>query len=378
MDGPLNALPTVCAERALAHAETADRRVGIGGTANCREGPDRRRRRPHHLRVADLRRQRARPLRHPGRAARGARRRRRSPSRTRPSSGPARRPSTRCSARPETRGTRAARAAAPRAARRSRSRPGRCGSRPAPTWAAACARRRRSARSSACGRRRGGSRAARPSSRSTRSRSRARWRATSPTPRSCSTRWPGRIRRTRSRSQPRLSRSSRPPSSPELPARIAWSDDLGITPLEPEVRAVCRAAVERLAAAGVEIAEAHPDLGTAPETFQALRAAGFVADLGPLYETDRDRLKPEIVGNIELGLALPPVRLGEAAARPRPDHPRDGRRSCASTRSWPARPRASRRFRSTGAGSRRSTASASRATWSGFGSPRRSRSRRAP
>jgi amidase len=100
--------------------------------------------------------------------------------------------------------------------------------------------------------------------------------------------------------------------SPQLPPRIAWSDDLGITPVEPEVRAVCRAAVERLAAAGVEIVEAHPDLSTAPETFQALRAAGYVAGLGPLYETDRDRLKPEIVGNIELGLALPPARLGGA------------------------------------------------------------------
>ena len=72
------------------------------------------------------------------------------------------------------------------------------------------------------------------------------------------------------------------------------------------------AAAERLAAAGVEVVEAHPDLSTAPETFQALRAAGFVAGLGPLYDTDRDRLKPEIVGNIELGLALPPARLGEA------------------------------------------------------------------
>ena len=49
--------------------------------------------------------------------------------------------------------------------------------------------------------------------------------------------------------------------SPELPARIAWSDDLGITPVEPEVRAVCLAAIERLAAAGVGVAEAHPDLG---------------------------------------------------------------------------------------------------------------------
>jgi amidase len=98
----------------------------------------------------------------------------------------------------------------------------------------------------------------------------------------------------------------------ELPARIAWSDDLGITPVDPEVRAVCRAAVERLAGAGVEVVEARPDLGTAPDVFQALRAAGFVADLGPLYEAARDRLKPEIVWNVELGLAQAPERLGWA------------------------------------------------------------------
>jgi amidase len=99
---------------------------------------------------------------------------------------------------------------------------------------------------------------------------------------------------------------------PELPARIAWSDDLGITPVEREVHAVCRAAVERLAAAGVDVIEGHPDLGTAPEVFQALRAAGFVAGLGPLYETDRERLKPEIARNVELGLAQSPTRLGWA------------------------------------------------------------------
>jgi amidase len=100
--------------------------------------------------------------------------------------------------------------------------------------------------------------------------------------------------------------------APELPGRIAWSDDLGVTPVEREVRAVCRAAVERLTAAGVDVAEAHPDLATAPDAFQALRAAGYVADTGPLYETDRDRLKPEIVWNVELGLSQPPARVGWA------------------------------------------------------------------
>jgi amidase len=100
--------------------------------------------------------------------------------------------------------------------------------------------------------------------------------------------------------------------APRLPARIAWSDDLGVTPVEREVAAVCRAAVERLAAAGVEVAETHPDFGTAPDVFHALRAAGYVAHLGPLYESDRDRLKPEIVWNVDLGLSQPPERVGWA------------------------------------------------------------------
>jgi amidase len=100
--------------------------------------------------------------------------------------------------------------------------------------------------------------------------------------------------------------------APELPGRIAWSDDLGITPVEREVRAVCRAAVERLAAAGVAVAEGAPDLSTAPDVFHVLRAAGFVAGSGLLYETDRGGLKPEIVWNVELGLTQPPERVGWA------------------------------------------------------------------
>ena len=100
--------------------------------------------------------------------------------------------------------------------------------------------------------------------------------------------------------------------APRLPSRIAWSDDLGVTPVEREVAAVCRTAVERLAAAGVEVVQAQPDLATAPDVFHALRAAGFVAGLGVEYDTDRDRLKPEIVWNVELGLSQPPERLGWA------------------------------------------------------------------
>ncbi len=100
--------------------------------------------------------------------------------------------------------------------------------------------------------------------------------------------------------------------SPRLPGRVAYSPDLGITPIAPEVRAACDAAAERLAASGVDVELAHPDLADAPEAFQVLRAAWFVADLGPLLETDRDLLKPDIVWNIEKGLALTAERLGWA------------------------------------------------------------------
>jgi amidase len=100
--------------------------------------------------------------------------------------------------------------------------------------------------------------------------------------------------------------------SPRHDGRVAYSDDLGITPVAAEVRAVCRAAADRLAAAGFGVEEAHPDLSTAPETFQRLRAAGFAADLGPEYEAHRDLLKPDIVWNVEEGLRLEPEALAQA------------------------------------------------------------------
>jgi amidase len=96
------------------------------------------------------------------------------------------------------------------------------------------------------------------------------------------------------------------------PGRIAYSDDLGITPVATEVRSACRSAVDRLAAAGFDIEEACPDLSTAPKTFQRLRAAGFAADLASEYDTHRDRLKPDIIWNVEQGLQLPPAELAEA------------------------------------------------------------------
>jgi amidase len=88
------------------------------------------------------------------------------------------------------------------------------------------------------------------------------------------------------------------------PARIAFSRELGITPVDSEVAAIVEGAVKRFAEAGVIVEEAHPDLAEAHECFQTLRALSFATGMKPLLEAHRDKLKPEVVWNIEKGLAL--------------------------------------------------------------------------
>ena len=88
------------------------------------------------------------------------------------------------------------------------------------------------------------------------------------------------------------------------PRKVAYSADLGITPVDPEVAAITRKAAQRLAEAGVVVEEAHPDLREAHECFQTLRAFDYVISKAQLLRDHRDKLKPEVIWNIEKGLAL--------------------------------------------------------------------------
>ena len=88
------------------------------------------------------------------------------------------------------------------------------------------------------------------------------------------------------------------------PLRVAYSQDLGITPVDPEIAAITRRAALRLADAGVIVEEAHPNLGEAYACFQVLRAQGFALSLAGLLASHRDQLKPEVIWNIEQGLKL--------------------------------------------------------------------------
>lgn len=88
------------------------------------------------------------------------------------------------------------------------------------------------------------------------------------------------------------------------PARVAFSRDLGITPVDPEVAAICEAAAARLEELGVTVEEACPDFTGTEEVFQTLRAMAFATSKQPLLDRYRHLLKPEIVWNIEKGLGL--------------------------------------------------------------------------
>ena len=93
------------------------------------------------------------------------------------------------------------------------------------------------------------------------------------------------------------------------PLRVAYSKDLGVTPVDPEVAAITRRAALRFAEAGCKVEEAHPDLNEAHECFQVLRAHAFAISLAGLLTSHRDQLKPEVVWNIEQGLALTSAQI---------------------------------------------------------------------
>ena len=92
--------------------------------------------------------------------------------------------------------------------------------------------------------------------------------------------------------------------SGKKPKRVAYSPDLGITPVDPEVAAVTRKAAQRFADADVIVEEAHPDLREAHECFHVLRAFDFAVTKARLLRSKRELLKPEVIWNIEQGLKL--------------------------------------------------------------------------
>lgn len=94
--------------------------------------------------------------------------------------------------------------------------------------------------------------------------------------------------------------------------KVAFSADLGVTPVDPEVAEICRRAAYRFGELGAEVVDAHPDLSNAHGAFQTLRARGFAAAHARKLKDHPDLLKPETVWNIEKGLRLTMAEIIEA------------------------------------------------------------------
>jgi amidase len=95
--------------------------------------------------------------------------------------------------------------------------------------------------------------------------------------------------------------------------RIAWTPDFnGALPVDRETRAICAEAVRRFEAMGCTVEEFAPDLGELAEAFLVLRSQHFVVDREIQLRDHRDMLKPDIVWNTERGLASTPSRLAWA------------------------------------------------------------------
>jgi amidase len=96
--------------------------------------------------------------------------------------------------------------------------------------------------------------------------------------------------------------------------RIAWSRDLGMLPVEPQITTVCDSVRGTFEALGCVVEDGEPDLHDANEIFQVLRAWRFGLEHGERLKNHRDMLKDTIIWNTEKGLALdgPTVARAEA------------------------------------------------------------------
>jgi amidase len=102
-------------------------------------------------------------------------------------------------------------------------------------------------------------------------------------------------------------------ANPVVPKRVAVSVDFnGTLRLDGDVREICGKAMRRFEELGCIVEEASPDFGPVDEVFMALRNQHFVVDRELQLLEQRDKLKPDIIWNTELGLKQTTSRLAWA------------------------------------------------------------------
>lgn len=102
-------------------------------------------------------------------------------------------------------------------------------------------------------------------------------------------------------------------AAPPRKLRVAFTADYGgRVPVERETKAICAEAVRKFEQAGCIVDEAYPELGPVEDIFLALRSQHFVVERELQLQTHRDLIKPDIVWNTEQGLTGTPSRIAWA------------------------------------------------------------------
>lgn len=94
--------------------------------------------------------------------------------------------------------------------------------------------------------------------------------------------------------------------------RIGWAPTWGGLPVDHQVAEVMTTIGNHLAGHQIELIEAFPTLSDFRSAFLSLRGEYFVAEFNELLQHHRDRLKDTVVWNIEQGLALKTAELVRA------------------------------------------------------------------
>jgi len=95
--------------------------------------------------------------------------------------------------------------------------------------------------------------------------------------------------------------------------RVAFTLDYGgALAIDRESRAICEAAIQRYADAGGVVEECSPEFGELTEALLVLRSQHFVVDRELQLLANRDSLKPDIIWNTERGLNATPSQIAWA------------------------------------------------------------------
>jgi amidase len=96
------------------------------------------------------------------------------------------------------------------------------------------------------------------------------------------------------------------------PRRVAYAATIGGSPVDQETRDICRQGMNHFEGMGAEVAEINIDIEDLEDTFLALRSQQFVIDRAVLLQSHRDQIKADIIWNTELGLGQPTTELARA------------------------------------------------------------------